>query len=354
MRLLNLPRSLERLAPSTFISKESNHGQCRSALLTAQAFRCDQWRADVTQGKAPFTMYTNEQHIALDQDLSLEKNFAEAEICCREAIQLNPLDSVAHNDLGWSLQVQGDQEGAIACYKRALQIDPSLRAARRNLAILLVIQGHREASFHLWHEEVLADSGGLAWLQGLVSTEMRRRDLRLAGEYAAIHARLRCGSQWYSDSQNDPILPLPIQPPASALTIPKLRHDIEQFEYLQDHGVLGDEFTPIIKDYLRIVERLDQRGINTAVPLDDDDRRTIGHVYNRIVHIRHTPRVERALADKWNGGAVESQYIDNPPGIVIVDEFLSPEALESLRLFLPRVNCLVGQPLRARSPWRIL
>jgi len=258
----------------------------------------------------------------------------EAEGCYRKAIEMDPYDPIAHNNLGWTRQMQGDCDGAVANYQRALQLDPRLRIARRNLATLLVRLGRRDESFHLWHQEMLADSSeGLSWIQELVSTAMRARDLTLAGEYAALLAQLRWGSPWYPPRRHDPLLTIPVRPPDVFLSIPKLIHDIEQFEYLQSHGVLGEEFTAIIKEYQRVIERLAPRGIDIRAQLEPEERRAIGHVYNRIVHIRRTPRVKRALSAKWDAAAVESQYLNKPPGLVVVDDFLSKEALQEVRLF---------------------
>jgi len=170
-------------------------------------------------------------------------------------------------------------------------------------------------------------------MQDLVSTAMRARDLTLAGEYATILTALRWGSPWYPRLRDGSVVPVPVQPPDVFLTIPKLIHDIEQFEYLQRHGVLGSEFTPIIKEYERVIDRLVPRGTNVRVPLDPEEHRPIRHVYNRIVHIRRTSRVPRALSGKWDPAAVESQYLDKPPGLVVVDDFLSGEALQNVRLF---------------------
>ena len=82
-----------------------------------------------------------------------------------------------------------------------------------------------------------------------------------------------------------------------------------------------------------MIERWTPHGVDVRVPLDDEDRKRIGHVYNRIVHIRHTPRVRQALSGRWAAAAVESAYLDNPPGVVVVDGFLCAEALEGLRRF---------------------
>jgi len=274
-----------------------------------------------------------ERHVTLGHHLSQRGRFVEAEASYRKAIELSPNHPLAHNNLGWVQQMQGDTEGAIANYRRALQFDPSLRIARRNLAQLLVQLERREESFHLWHAELRTGSEGVAWMAGLVTTAMQARNLRLAGEYASILAQLRWASPWYPARHSDSALPLPVQPPEVFLTIPKLRHDIEQFEYLQREGILGDQFTPVINDYQCVIDRLVSRGIDGQVALDPEDQRTIGHVYNRIVHVRHTPRVQQVFSGKWDASAVENQYLNKPLGLVVVDNFLSEEALENVRRF---------------------
>ncbi len=59
----------------------------------------------------------------------------------------------------------------------------------------------------------------------------------------------------------------------------------------------------------------------------------MGHVYNRLVHVRPTPRVGRALSSAWSAAEVERAYLEARPSVVVIDDFLSPEAIESLRHF---------------------
>jgi hypothetical protein len=274
---------------------------------------------------------TSEQCVALGHKLSQAGRFVEAEVSFRNAIELNPDRPMPYNNLGWVRQMQGDNDVAVTNYQKALHLDPNLRIARRNLATLLIRLGQRKNSLYLWHKEML-DKQGLDWMHELIKTSMQARDLSLAGEYASIVSEFRWGSQWYPSRCDNSIPSLPVQTPKLFLTIPKLAHDIEQFQYLQNHGVLGNEFTQIVREYQRVIDRLTPLGNNVRVPLEKEDQQNIGHVYNRIVHVRHTPRMKQALSGKWDSIAVETQYI-SPPGVVVVDDFLSNEALESLRLF---------------------
>jgi hypothetical protein len=274
------------------------------------------------------------EKLALGERLCLAERFPEAEAVLKEVIKSQPDTALAHNHLGGIREVQGDADAAIVHYQHALEIEPNCRIARRNLAKLLVRAGRADQGFYLWHAEMLTDEAGIRWIQDLIASEMRNRSLHLAGEYAAILARLRWGSTWCTGFKNGAV-PVPSIPPAAAyLTVPKLRHDIEQFEYLQRRGVVGLEFTPIVDAYHRAIERLATSGANVRLPLTEEDRKTIGHVYNRIIHIRQTPRRNaRALSSEWDPREVEQEYLAHSPGVVVIDNFLTPESLEEVRLF---------------------
>ena len=264
--------------------------QSSDAAIVPDALSAD---APISKGD---TRRRAEQYVALGHQVSQRGLLVEAEVYYRKAIELIPEHAMAHNNLGWTRQMLGDRDGAVANYQRALQLHPHLRIARRNLALLLVRLGRRDESFSLWHEELLDGSEGLAWMQNLVSNAMRSRDLRLAGEYAAILAELRWASPWYPQRRDESVLPLPVRAPAVFLTIPKLHHDIEQFEYLQSRGVLGDELTPIIENYQRVIDRLAPRGIdvrNAARPRRPADNWPC--LQSHRTYSPHTARAARIL-----------------------------------------------------------
>lgn len=153
-----------------------------------------------------------------------------------------------------------------------------------------------------------------------------------ASELSIRHAQLRRGSRWYPVPRlDDPELPASSSP--GMLTPPKLLHDILQFQYLQARGILGDEFTSIIDRYETVLESLAPLGDGARLPMSGAVRAEIGHVYDRIVHVRETPRVERVFSSTWKADAVEHEYLGARPNVVIVDGFLSDEAIEGLRLF---------------------
>ena len=266
--------------------------------------------------------------------LSRDARHSEAEACYRQALALVPDHALALNNLGWERQMQGDVDEAVADYERALRAAPGLRIARRNLAVLYVRLGLREKSLPLWRQELASGPQGVAWLAHLAATSMQARDLTLAGEYAALLAQARWGSDIdLSGNGRSSAMRLPAAKAPQFLSVPKLRHDIEQFIYLQRAGIFGDGLTPIIAAYEHTLERLLLQGKQVREPLDEAARRSIGHVFNRLVHVRPTPRLTRCLSGTWSAQEVEEHYLDHATGLVVIDDFLAPEALESLRLF---------------------
>ena len=197
--------------------------------------------------------------------------------------------------------------------------------------MLLVKSGRRQEAFELWLPELTSDQDPTIFLEDQLSRALRDHDLYLAGEYAALLAAFRCGSKWHPAGVDGRGATAFLMERALFLTIPKLIHDVEQFSYLQSRAVLGSEFTPIISAYEQVIDEMRSADVQAPTPLNDDVRARIGHVYNRIVHIRETPRLARALSGEWNAATVETDYLET--GVVVVDNFLTKEALDNVRQF---------------------
>ena len=236
------------------------------------------------------------------------------------------------SNLGVALELRGGLTEALANYRQALALDSNHRTARRNAALLLARLDKAEDGYSLWHEELL-EADGLAWAQNVIQAAMRAEDLTLAGRFASVLARLRWGASNIEPfGVGRPVLPRPYQPEVY-FTRSKLRHDVEQFRYLRGRGILGSELDGIMATYDRQLAELESVDDNARVELGAHREGAIGRIYNRIVHIRDTPRVLHALSQTWSAEAVETEYLRGPLGLVIIDDFLSADALESLRLF---------------------
>ena len=220
-------------------------------------------------------------------------------------------------------------EYAVASYTEALRLTPDLRAVRRQLAVALCRLGHLAESRETCRVELEAGGDSEKWLTDVIVRAMEYRDLSFAGDMASIWASLHFGSEWYHD---DARLHTSSQPDAK-LSVAKLRHDLDQFCLLRKLGVLDESFDHVIQGYSDTLNRVSLLGNNWREPLKKEDELRIGRAYGRIVHIADAPRLERALSASWDRRAAQRCYLDQEPGIVVIDNFLTREALESIHRF---------------------
>lgn len=240
--------------------------------------------------------------------------------------------AAAEYELGQQSEAAGDTPAAIGAYRRAIERDGGFHGAHRRLAVLLLSTKGRAASFDLFRSELLTSRDGDRWLQDLVASTMQRGEIALSGELASILAELRWSSRLFPISTEGAAGPIPVHPPEVFLTRGKLQHDIEQFDYLRRIAVDGLPLDALIRAYERTAARMPARP-DARVPLDEREREAIGAVFNRMLHVRRAPRVRKALSDSWNPAAVQKAFLERPFGLVVVDDFLSPEALDGLQRF---------------------
>lgn len=269
-------------------------------------------------------------HLARGHAQSEQQQFFEAERSFHHALALAPELPMAHNNLAWVHEMQGDLESAAAGYHRALELNPSLDIARRNLAMLLSKLERFEQALPHWKFIVAAHPDDWGLLGKAIHVAMHAGDPLLAFSYAERRAALSRASRWYPRCGHiSRLLPRPRAPLLSAA---KLRHDIEQLCHLDQQGLLDSEFKELIHRHERVLADLEPSGADIRVPLGDAERALIGDTYGRIVHVRPTPRVRKALSESWQASA-EDTYLAHRLGVVVIDEFLCEEAFHSLRQF---------------------
>ena len=263
--------------------------------------------------------------------LTEEGDFAGAEVACRQAIAINPNLPIAHNNLGFCLQAQGDLEQAAACYRRALELDSGLMLARLNLAKTCVFLGRFDESFALVEDRLALSPASPALLDLGIEIALEAGDLERAGAYARRHVVARAASRWFPVPRAESPRVMPDKTPE--LSAAKLRHDIEQLRYLRARGLVGADLDTAIDRFETLLADIAPFGEDARFALEAQDAGIVADVYGRVVHHRPTPRIARAVSDRWEPAAAEDRYLSEPPGIIWVDDFLTPEALDSLRAF---------------------
>ncbi len=214
-------------------------------------------------------------------------------------------------------------------------------ASRRELALAQLRQGQLESAAESVEAELASGEAGAARVTEMIVQAMQADDLRLAGDLARISARLRHGGRLPSFGSiiagADPVAVQAAEPDYRVpcmLSAGKLQHDIGQFRYLREAGAIrAADVDGMIEHYGQAARRLESLGPEARQPLTAAERAQFGEVYGRIVHVREAPRLDRALSAAWDPAAVEDRYLRHRPGVVVIDDFLVPEALDQMRRF---------------------
>jgi len=113
----------------------------------------------------------------------------------------------------------------------------------------------------------------------------------------------------------------------------KLKHDIEQMDYLRSKNRLGPEFDPVVAEYRRAVfDKHLPAPIFDMVALPPERYPLLTATYKMPIH---APDPEPPLGPLANSGLawdkVEDRYLAAEPHHAVIDDLLSPRALAALR-----------------------
>lgn len=201
--------------------------------------------------------------------------------------------------------------------------------SRRDSAIYSLVEGRYSDGISLCAAELYSAADGETWLGDIIVAAMELDDLTLAANLAGLLAEKRFRSKWWPQATPAETIPdLDVN-----LSLPKLRHDAAQLRFLRRAGLLDQSFDPIIETFTNTADQLSSLGNNGRVALTGDYPAALRDVYGRIVRVTPAMRLTRALSDSWSRDEVQRQYREARPGVVVVDNFLTEEALASIRRF---------------------
>ena len=111
---------------------------------------------------------------------------------------------------------------------------------------------------------------------------------------------------------------------------PRIRHDYEQLELLEQRGKLGESAARALSVLRRYYPLTGDPG-RTFAP-EGEEATSLRRALVPIHYRPDAPFVGRALGEN-DYRRLEDQYRDTNPSVVVIDNFLSPEALAALRQF---------------------
>ncbi len=209
----------------------------------------------------------------------------------------------------------------------AAALDAKSGPQRRSLALELVRGGRTQEAAELCLAVLDEEPDGQQWLADEVVAAMKQTALGFAGDLAAILTGIQRGSAWHPSWMNGRTRPIV----DARLSAGKLRHDLDQFEHLRRVGV-DAPLDAIISDYKAALSRLSGQGF-ARTALTDEDERTVGCTFGRLVHVADAPRVARALSLSWDRWQAQRHYLKRRPSVVVIDDFLTSDALQGLLRF---------------------
>lgn len=225
-------------------------------------------------------------------------------------------------------EAAGDAVSAEERLRRAVaQPDVPAPDAHVRLSRLLVMAGREEDAIDVAVAATQRHPGhDIAWRQ-LGEAFKRQGRLREAVEaFAKAHAILRDPDTTYGIDR----------PEIRHTNRAKLRHDIEQLEYLRDTGVPVPDLDRLIEEHRDLDSALPvEFGDGSVVSLPPGQILSVGGHYNRCMYRAEAAAVaEGALNPDLDPQAITEDYFSHEAGITHIDGFLRPEALESLRRYL--------------------
>ncbi|MCH2550136.1 MAG: tetratricopeptide repeat protein [Alphaproteobacteria bacterium] len=286
--------------------------------------------------------------------------FEEAAQNFNAATNIDPNYALAFNNLGNAHFKLGNNEEAAKNYQKTISIDPKYSGAFSNLGTVLITQGK-------WHEaydsflkalETLPDNADIYSNLGVVLVELGRWEeaadnykqalsinpnhTDAMSNYAILLNNL--GNRKLALSFFSKRLALVRGEYTANLDLPefkyitrsKIKHDIEQFRFLQSTYEKNTIFGQFAAVYSELENEIRWPASESEkVLLSEAQKGLIKSSYNQFVHVIDAEEIpDGALNKDLDVEAITRSYFENKPGMMFFDNFLNDLALKKLRRFL--------------------
>ena len=277
-----------------------------------------------------------------------------------KALLIKPDFAEAHNNIGAAFQSQGKFEEASAAYNKALLINPDYAKAHYNLGNTLKELGRSKDAEASYRQAIALKSdyaeahinlgNTLQELDRLEDAEASyRKAIALKPDYADAHSNLgntlrELGKLEDALVQYKKSFELvrgknPVDPQHKSFRLiskAKMKHDIEQFEYLAASGYESEKFQALVNVYKAVSSEINWPTNDAAIiPLTDKYQKLLMDTYNRSIHVLEAPELPGpTLSNTLDIEKITENYFKHDFGLTYFDNFLTPVALDSIRHFL--------------------
>ncbi len=277
-----------------------------------------------------------------------------------KALLIKPDFAEAHNNIGAAFQSQGKFEEASAAYNKALLIKPDYARAHYNLGITLQELGRLEEAVASYRKAIVLIPDFAEAHYNLVNTLQElgrskdaeasyRKAIALKPDYADAHSNLGVTLQelgkleaalvQYKKSFELVRGKNPVDPQHQSFRLiskAKMKHDIEQFEYLAASGYESEKFQALVNVYKAVSSEINwPTNDGEIIPLTDKYQKLLMDTYNRSIHVLEAPELPGpTLSNTLDIEKITENYFKHDFGLTYFDNFLTPVALDSIRHFL--------------------
>jgi len=238
-----------------------------------------------------------------------------------KALALNPSHADTHNNLGVALKEQGQVSRAIASYRQAIQLKPTHVEAFNNLGLALMETGSL-------NEAIASFTQALTIMPGYLKALY---NLGIAWSWTGEHEKAVDCLQRAATVKHDHARP--VSDPFVYRS--RIKHDLEQMQYLFDRQLVSDEHRPYLEALYRLrdeLDRLSNPGNRVSIP--PRELAPVAASFNRLLYRPSSPHLPAGtLHPALDVESVESRYLATQPEVTFIDGLLNHEALEALRRF---------------------
>jgi tetratricopeptide (TPR) repeat protein len=258
--------------------------------------------------------------------LCVAGDFTRAEAACEAILQASPDQPDAVNLMGLIATQRGNHNRAIECFQKLIIIKPKDDALHFNLAKNFQKTERFEDAKESFEKALALSPHDMSSLinYGHVCKNLGDWNCAFPAFRHAAELKRQPGSNPKSHNRT-----------FSETSRAKLNHDIEQLNYLKTQGHLpphGDDAIAAFTELKKAIPEEANDGQVIEIPPVYRDQ--VGAFYNRLMSLHDSELAPGgALNSALDSASIEEDYHRNAPGITYLDDFLTPESLESLRRF---------------------